>query len=134
MAVVVGYVSTPEGRAALERATREARMLDTTLVIVHSSRGGRAFDTEASIALEKELEDIKKSLGAAHVKHEVFSFVRGKDPVDDIVETATKVNADFIVIGLRRRSPVGKLFLGSNAQRILLEAPCPVIAVKASSY
>jgi nucleotide-binding universal stress UspA family protein len=54
------------------------------------------------------------------------------DPADDLVKVATEVDAEIIVIGLRRRSPVGKLILGSNAQRVLLDSPCPVLAVKAS--
>jgi nucleotide-binding universal stress UspA family protein len=54
------------------------------------------------------------------------------DPAEDLINVAEEVNADLIVIGLRRRSPVGKLILGSNAQRILLDAPCPVLAVKAA--
>ncbi len=131
MAIVVGYVSTPEGRAALERATAEARHLDTTLVVVRSDRGGPTFDQKAAIALEADLEALKKQLGAAHVAHEVHSFVRGNDPAEDIIDTANKVKADFVVIGLRRRSPVGKLLLGSTAQRILMDSPCPVITVKA---
>jgi nucleotide-binding universal stress UspA family protein len=54
------------------------------------------------------------------------------DVADDLIAVAEETSADFIVIGLRRRSPVGKLILGSNAQRILLDAPCPVLAVKAA--
>ena len=49
----------------------------------------------------------------------------------DLIAAAEESDAEFIVIGLRRRTPVGKLILGSNAQRILLEATCPVLAVKA---
>jgi nucleotide-binding universal stress UspA family protein len=49
---------------------------------------------------------------------------------EDLVAVATETEAEVIVIGLRRRSPVGKLILGSNAQRILLDSPCPVLAVK----
>jgi nucleotide-binding universal stress UspA family protein len=59
--------------------------------------------------------------------------VRGLDPAEDLLKVAEEVSAELIIIGLRRRSPVGKLILGSNAQRILLDAPCPVLAVKAGS-
>jgi nucleotide-binding universal stress UspA family protein len=65
------------------------------------------------------------------VEHEVRQLVRGKDPAEDLIGVAEEVKADLIVIGLRRRSPVGKLILGSNAQRVLLDAGCPVLAVKA---
>jgi len=65
------------------------------------------------------------------VEHEIRQLVRGMDPAEDLINVATDVAAEFIVIGLRRRTPVGKLILGSNAQRILLDAPCPVLAVKA---
>ncbi|WP_166852345.1 universal stress protein [Isoptericola sp. BMS4] len=54
------------------------------------------------------------------------------DLAEDLVRAAHEASAALIVIGLRRRSPVGKLILGSGAQRILLEAPCPVLAVKPS--
>ena len=53
------------------------------------------------------------------------------DSAEELIRTAETTDADFIVIGLRRRSPVGKLLLGSNAQRVLLDAACPVLAVKA---
>ena len=61
----------------------------------------------------------------------VRDLIRGKDPADDLIEVAEKENAALIVIGLRRRSPVGKLLMGSHAQDILLRADCPVLAVKA---
>ena len=59
------------------------------------------------------------------------SWSAATSPAEDLIGVAEEEAADFIVIGLRRRSPVGKLILGSNAQRILLDASCPVLAVKA---
>ena len=80
---------------------------------------------------EAELTAIQAHLDEVGVEHEVRQLVRGNEPAEDLIEVAEEVKADFIVIGLRRRTPVGKLILGSNAQRILLDASCPVLAVKA---
>jgi nucleotide-binding universal stress UspA family protein len=65
------------------------------------------------------------------VEHDLRHLVRGKDPVNDVLDTAEEMQAELIVIGIRRRTPVGKLVLGSNSQSILLEATIPVLAVKA---
>jgi nucleotide-binding universal stress UspA family protein len=130
--IVVGYVPKAEGRAALRRAAEEAKLRDMRLVVVNSHRGGREFDRDDAIESEAQLEEVRSTLREAGVEHEVRQLVRGLDPADYLVNVATEVSADIIVIGLRRRSPVGKLILGSNAQRVLLDAPCPVLAVKAS--
>ena len=129
--IVVGYVPKSEGKAALRRAAEEAKLRNSRLVVVNSHRGGREFDREDAIESEAQLEEVKNELRKAGVEHEVRQLVRGMDPAEDLVNVATEVDAEFIVIGLRRRSPVGKLILGSNAQRVLLDAPCPVLAVKA---
>ena len=131
MAVVVGYVPTEEGRAALHRAAAECKLRNTRLVVINSNRGGKDLDAADAARYEQELEGVRAELDSAGVSNEVRQLVRGLEPAEDIIAVAQEVSADFIVIGLRRRSPVGKLILGSNAQRILLEAPCPVLAVKA---
>lgn len=133
MTVVVGYVPTEEGRAALRRAAKECRLRNTRLVVINSNRGGKDLDADEAARYEQELESVRSELDAAGVAHEVRQLVRGLEPAEDLINVAEEVSADFIVIGLRRRSPVGKLILGSNAQRILLDAPCPVLAVKAEN-
>jgi nucleotide-binding universal stress UspA family protein len=130
--IVVGYVPKPEGKAALRRAAEEAKLRSSRLVVVNSHRGGREFDREDAIESEAQLQEVKAELEAHGVEHEVRQLVRGMDPAEDLVNVSSEVGAELIVIGLRRRSPVGKLILGSNAQRVLLDAPCPVLAVKAS--
>ncbi len=130
--IVVGYVPKPEGLAALRASAEEAKLRGASLVVVNSHRGGREFDRGDAVESESQLEEVRSQLKGAGVEHEVRQLVRGLDPAEDLINVAEEVTADLIVIGLRRRSPVGKLILGSNAQRILLDAPCPVLAVKAS--
>ncbi len=131
--VVVGFVPKPEGEAALDRAIEEAKLRGARVVVVNSHRGGGDLDQESSSRADKGMEAVKAKLDAAGVEHELRKLVRGFEPAEDLIGIADDADAELIVIGLRRRSPVGKLILGSNAQRILLDAKCPVLAVKADA-
>ncbi|HEX2072314.1 MAG TPA: universal stress protein [Geodermatophilus sp.] len=130
MTIVVGYVPTPEGEAALEAAIVEARRREEPLHVVNTSRGDAFVDSH--FASEQALADVRARLQAAGIVHEVEQQVRGRDAAEEVVETADRVKASLLVIGMRRRTPTGKLITGSQAQRILLDAHCPVLAVKAS--
>jgi nucleotide-binding universal stress UspA family protein len=116
--IVVGYSSRPEGQAALKRALSEARSHGAALVVVN-------------ISPEAGNEGLVAELAASGVRSEIRTPADVHDSAEELLRTAESTDADFIVIGLRRRSPVGKLLLGSNAQRVLLDAACPVLAVKA---
>lgn len=123
MAVVVGYVPTNEGAAALLRAAVEAAVRGTPLVVLDSTPGDNDAqhpDARAQLA----------ALADHDVSYEVRTLAPGVDATDELLRIAEDESADLLVIGLRRRSPVGKLILGANAQRILLDAACPVLAVK----
>jgi nucleotide-binding universal stress UspA family protein len=130
--IVVGYVPKSEGRAALRRAVEEAQLRKAKVVIVNSHRGGRDFDPGDALETEGQLQEVRDQLSESGVENEIRQLVRGMDPAEDLINVAEEVGAEFIVIGLRRRTPVGKLILGSNAQRVLLDATCPVLAVKAA--
>lgn len=114
--VVIGYVSRPEGGAALAAGLAEAGRRGARVVVVH---GG-----------EDDLGPVREALAEAGVDHSLRPMTPGGEVSDDLIAAAEDEAAELIVIGLRRRSPVGKLILGTNAQRVLLDAPCPVLTVK----
>jgi nucleotide-binding universal stress UspA family protein len=128
--VVVGYVPNPRGRAALAHAIRESRLRDALLVVVNTSRGDALVDEE--FLQGDALRGLTTDLGAAGVPFEVRQPVRNRDVADELAEVTRETGAELLVIGLRRRSAVGKLLMGSAAQRILLDVDCPVLAVKDS--
>ncbi len=121
--VVVGYVPKPEGEAALDRAVHEATLRGAALLVVNSSR--RRGDEPDS---DDVLAPVRRRLEDTGLEVEVRGVTGGFDAAEDIVDAASA--EDLIVIGVRRRTPLGKLILGSSAQRILLDAPCPVLTVK----
>jgi nucleotide-binding universal stress UspA family protein len=132
MTIVLAYRPSPEGEAAFDVAVETALARDAQLVVVHSSRGGRS-ETEESVAeIQRVGDEMESRLNEAGVKHVLREVVVGQSPAQDVIEAAVEVDADLLVIGVRSRSRVGKLLLGSDAQEILLAAPCPVVAVKAT--
>jgi nucleotide-binding universal stress UspA family protein len=130
MTIVVGYVPTPEGEAALTAAISEARLREQPLHVVNSSRGDSLSDPR--YASDDVVDDLRARLGQTGIAFEVKQYVRGHDASEEIVSEADRLNASLIVIGIRRRTPTGKLITGSQAQRTLLDANCPVLAVKAA--
>ncbi len=133
MKIVVGFRGTEEGKAALEWAIQQASGCDAEILVVHSLRGGSgpAAETDQVWAAREELEEAERRLTEAGVSYTIRKYMRGKSPAEDLNDAVAKEAADMIVIGIRRRSRAGKLLLGSDAQEILLEANCPVVAVKA---
>ncbi len=128
--IVVGYVDTPEGRAALRRGVEEAKLRNSRLLVVNSSKEGPQSTSDA-IAADDVLVQAREELTGLGIDYDVRGLVRGLEVAEDVVDVAHAEQADLLIIGLRRRSPVGKLILGSNSQRILLDADCAVLAVKA---
>ena len=128
MSVVVGYVPRREGETALTHAVQEARSRDTLLVVVNTSRGDATVDQR--YVDDEQLSALRARLAESGVEHQVVHATRGLEASEEILAVAQEHRAELIVIGLRRRSPVGKLLMGSTAQRVLLDAACPVLAVK----
>ena len=127
--VVQGYVPKAEGEAALAASIAEALLRKADLVVVNSHRA-RHGDGEAHQTIEAELDEVRARVEEAGVAVDVRHPETGLDASEDLLNIAEEVGAELLVIGLRRRTPVGKLILGSNAQRVLLDAHCPVLAVK----
>jgi nucleotide-binding universal stress UspA family protein len=131
MVIVVGYAPGAPGEAALRRAVEEARLREARLVVVNSSRGDALVDKR--FAQGEDIEQVERLLEQADVAWTLHQPVRGREASEEIVGAAHEARADLVVIGLRHRSPVGKLIMGSTAQSVLLDAECPVLAVKAEA-
>lgn len=127
MTIVVGYSPDAYGRAALDHAAAEVAEKRERLVVVNATTGHSLVDK--GYAHDDDIAALTERLTADGIDHEVRHEVV-PDVADAVLAAAEAEQARLVVVGVRRRTPVGKLLLGSVAQRVILEASCPVLAVK----
>lgn len=125
--IVVGYSADAFGLAALEHGIAEAKLRGTTLLVINSTSGEAYSDPR--FAQSGALHDVQRHLDECGVTYELTQPV-GVDTAEELLEAMRRDDAELLVIGVRHRSPVGKLLLGSVSQQVLLECPKPVLAVK----
>ncbi|MBI9074316.1 MAG: universal stress protein [Desulfatibacillum sp.] len=130
MKILVGYERTKEGKKALEMAIKHAKAWDGKIFLATSLFGGVEMDKEELDKAEGVLKEAKEILDAEGIPCETHVLVRGFEPGEDLVHFAKEKDADEIIIGVKSKSKVGKLLFGSNAQYVILNAPCPVVTVK----
>jgi nucleotide-binding universal stress UspA family protein len=132
MTVAVAHqVSSTTSTTALQVAAQEASLRGTDLAVLHVVESldldvGEAYRRGLSEEIEQALHDV----GATAVAWRLHLGVGEENPAAKVLELANEVDASILIIGARRRSPVGKFLLGSVTQTLILEADMPVIVVK----
>jgi nucleotide-binding universal stress UspA family protein len=128
--IVVGFMPTPEGHAALRHAGHEALLRKVPLLVVDLSKDNH---DATPAAIGADLADLQAELAAAGLAVDIAPPDALFEPSEHLLKVTQEADATLIVIGLRHRTRVGKFLLGSSAQRILLEADCPVLTVKSAA-
>ncbi len=128
MTIVAGFIPNQYGQAALAAGISEAKLRGEKLVVVNATKGDAWVDTH--FASEDQVASVQSELASLESGHEIRQS-DGSDIAEQILDVVRETDASLLVIGLRHRSPIGKMFMGSTAQTLLLDAPCPVLAVKA---
>ena len=130
MKILVGYDDSNVSKEAVSLAEQHAVTFKAEIIIAHSMVGGPEVPRKDFQIAENNIEHEKIRLLDNNVPCESILSVRGLQAGEDLVQLAKENKVDEIIIGVRRRSKVGKLLFGSTAQYVILTAPCPVVSVK----
>jgi nucleotide-binding universal stress UspA family protein len=130
MKILVGYDGSNVGKDALDMARKFARQFDAGVDVVTSMAKGTQENQEDIQHAEGGLEYAQGLFQKDGIDCRTHLLIRGLSPGEDLVKFAKDNGGELIVIGVRRRSKVGKLLMGSTAQYVILNAPCPVVSVR----
>ena len=133
MSIVLAHQKSSSHQLALEEAAKQAQLRQTSLVVIHVAEGVDVdVNEEQSRRLREEIVGGLQKISLDGVPWEL-QVATGEDVADAILEQAAGADAELLVIGARRRNPVGKLFMGSVTQKLILRADIPVLVVKAAA-
>lgn len=130
MNILVAFDGTREAKEAARVAARHAKAFNARIILAYSMVGGPEIPRKQFDEAEKELQLQEIALKEEGFECESVLSVRGMETGEDLVRLAEEKKAEEIVIGIQRKSKVGKLLFGSTAQYIIMNAGCPVVTVR----
>ncbi|XBH22232.1 universal stress protein [Jonesiaceae bacterium BS-20] len=124
MTVLVAYNDSPQGSAAFEAAVEEAqrRNVGLTTLVLTPQPDDAPVPSALSALIAKHGQEVEIAFRSSSI-----------DVADAILDHSDRVQAELIVLGSRKRTPVGKFLMGSTTQRVLLDSSAPVLVVKSDS-
>lgn len=136
MPVAVAHNALPEARAAVVAALDWARTHETSLVVLHVVETG-TMGTPGLPASDEEEREVRQAVQAVVDEQpgeapewRVVSTTSARDVPDALLRLVAAHDIDVLVVGSRRRTEIGKYFLGRTVQRLVLDSPVPVLVVK----
>ncbi|MEW5909194.1 MAG: universal stress protein [Thermodesulfobacteriota bacterium] len=130
MKIMVGLDETTVSQKILDVAKMHAKAFGADVELVISMETGDEEDQERIKRAEEDLEKKKKVLESQKIRCNTHLLIRGLTPGEDLVQFAKEKDVEEVIVGVRRKSKVGKLVFGSTAQYVILHAHCPVVSVK----
>jgi len=131
MKLLVGYDGSNVAKAAVELAKKRAMVWGAKIDVVNSMAQSRNLEYEEIRKAELNLEgEVHQILNSEKIPYNTNLLISDLEPGEDLVQFAEENKIDEVVIGIRKRSKVGKLMFGSTAQYVILNAPCPVVTIK----
>jgi nucleotide-binding universal stress UspA family protein len=130
MKILIGYDGSNAANDALKLGLRHARAFDAKVHVVTSMSSGSENQQQAIDAAERGLAYAEGLFTAQGLACQSHLLIRGMSPGEDLVAFAGEHQVDEIIVGVKRRSRVGKILMGSTAQFVIIRAACPVVAVK----
>ncbi|MGO2023303.1 MAG: universal stress protein [Brachybacterium tyrofermentans] len=128
--ILLAYVPSATSEAALKYAIEEATRRDAKLLVLASERP--PDPRKARGVTDKR--SLPERLAETGLEHELRTVPKRDDPADDILDAVESDPIDLVVLGIRRRTPIGKILLGSTSQRVAIESPVPVVLVKPDTF
>ena len=130
MNILVCYDGSNVSKEAIELSVSHARAFKAKVFLVRSMKAGPEVPRSDFENAELELRRTNSVYEENNIISEPRLLVRDLSPGEDLVQFARENNIDEIIMGVKRRSRVGKVLFGSTAQYVILNAPCPVVSVK----
>jgi nucleotide-binding universal stress UspA family protein len=130
MKFLVGYNGTSLDERVLKQAQQHASLFNADIYIVTSLEQSSTLEKSEIDRVEGELEYLRTPFNIDDINCETVVSVNYLSPGEDLVQFARDNDIDMMFIGIKKTSKVGKLVFGSTAQYVLLNAPCPVVAIR----